>query len=44
MNRLQNVQALDLETAPVGMGYDRHFKLKLTEADKNDLIEYLKGI
>ena len=24
--------------------YDRHFKLKLTDADKNDLIEYLKGI
>ena len=24
--------------------YDRHFKLKLTDPDKNDLIEYLKGI
>lgn len=24
--------------------YDRHFQLKLTDADKNDLIEYLKGI
>lgn len=24
--------------------YDGHFKLKLTDADKNDLVEYLKGI
>ena len=24
--------------------YDRHFKLNLTEADKKDLVEYLKGI
>ena len=24
--------------------YDAHFKLNLSEADKNDLVEYLKGI
>jgi hypothetical protein len=24
--------------------YDGHFKLNLTDADKKDLVEYLKGI
>jgi cytochrome c peroxidase len=24
--------------------YNGHFKLNLTDADKNDLVEYLKGI
>ena len=24
--------------------YDEHFKLKLSDANKNDLVEYLKGL